>query len=237
MVSLARTRSIFRTALAAGIVAAVAVLIATFLPATDASAHGTAITPMSRHYSCWKRWGSDFQNPTMATRDPMCWQAWQADPNAMWNWNGLYREGVAGNHQAALPDNQLCSGGRTSSGRYNSLDNPGAWTTTTISNNFTFKNHDAARHGSDYYRIYVTRQGYNATTDALDWGDLELVANTRRYMPGEGTTETEPQLNGVTVSFPVSAPGRSGRHIVFMIWQASHLDQSFYSCSDVIFTG
>ncbi len=29
----------------------------------------------------------------MVTEDPMCYQAWQADPNAMWNWNGLYREG------------------------------------------------------------------------------------------------------------------------------------------------
>ena len=34
----------------------------------------------------------------------MCWQAWQADTQAMWNWNSLYREGVAGNHQGAIPD-------------------------------------------------------------------------------------------------------------------------------------
>ena len=48
----------------------------------------------------------------------MCWQAWQANPNAMWNWNGLFREGVAGNHQAAIPDGQLCSAGHTQGGRY-----------------------------------------------------------------------------------------------------------------------
>lgn len=237
MDSLARLRSIPQSALRLVLLATATMLVLTVLPATEASAHGTSISPMSRHYSCWKRWGNDFQNPAMATQDPMCWQAWQADTNAMWNWNGLYREGVAGNHQAALPDNQLCSGGHTSGGRYNALDNPGAWTMTNLSNNFTFQTHDAARHGADYYKIYVTRQGYNALTDALDWGDLELVTTTRRYLPGEGTTSTEPGLNGVTVSFPVSAPGRTGRHIVFMIWQASHLDQSFYACADVNFTG
>lgn len=43
----------------------------------------------------------------------MCWQAWQHDTNAMWNWNGLYREQVGGNHQGVIPDGQFCSGGRT----------------------------------------------------------------------------------------------------------------------------
>src|SRR5688572_14409434 len=64
--------------------------------ASPASAHGSTINPASRNYGCWQRWGNDFQNPRMATEDPMCWQAWQADSTAMWNWNSLYREGVAG---------------------------------------------------------------------------------------------------------------------------------------------
>jgi chitin-binding protein len=32
-------------------------------------------------------------------------------------------------------------------------------------------------------------------------------------------------------------PGRSGRAIVYTIWQASHSDQSYYFCSDVSFGG
>jgi predicted carbohydrate-binding protein with CBM5 and CBM33 domain len=68
----------------------------------------------------------------MATKDPMCWRAWQANPNAMWNWNGLYRENLKGNHQGNIPDGQLCSGGHAESGRYNSLDAvaPGRWRTS-----------------------------------------------------------------------------------------------------------
>ena len=96
-------------------VGALALLATAFV--APASAHGSTIDPMSRNYGCWKRWGSDFQNPAMQTQDPMCWQAWQADATAMWNWNGLYREGVAGQHETAIPDGQLCSGGRTESGQ------------------------------------------------------------------------------------------------------------------------
>jgi hypothetical protein len=61
--------------------------------------------------------GTNHQPPDMAAVDPMCWQAWQVAANAMSNWNGFYREGVAGNHQVATPEGQLCSAGRTQGSR------------------------------------------------------------------------------------------------------------------------
>ena len=158
--------------LISGLVAAIiAALTITLLPASPASAHGNVTGPASRNYGCWQRWGSDFQNPRMATEDPMCWQAWQADSNAMWNWNGLYREGVAGNHQGAIPDGQLCSGGRTGDGRYNSLDAVGDWKATTVGNSFNVRLFDGALHGADYIRVYVTRAGYNPLTQPLKFSD------------------------------------------------------------------
>ncbi|MEO3751970.1 lytic polysaccharide monooxygenase auxiliary activity family 9 protein [Streptomyces sp. B6B3] len=202
---------------------AAAVLLVTPWSTPSASAHGSTADPLSRNYGCWQRWGSDFQNPTMQQQDPMCWQAWQHDTNAMWNWNGLYREGTGGNFPAFIPDNQLCSAGHTGDGRYNSMDNPGAWKTSDIGNNFTVDILDQAYHGADYLQVYVTKQGYNAQTDALDWGDLERVANTGRYAPA----------NHYTVN--VSAPGRSGHHVVYTIWKASHADQIYFFCSDVTF--
>ncbi|WP_173134269.1 lytic polysaccharide monooxygenase auxiliary activity family 9 protein [Kibdelosporangium persicum] len=190
-----------------------------------ASAHGSTTDPPSRNYGCWARWGSDFQNPEMATKDPMCWQAWQHDTNAMWNWNGLYRENVGGNHQGTIPNGQLCSGGRTGDGRYNSLDAVGAWQMANKSNRFTLTVTDQARHGADYLYVYVTRQGFNPLTQPLGWNNLELVAQTGKLAPA-GTY----QVN-------VNAGSRSGRHVVYTIWQASHMDQSYYFCSDVNFTG
>ncbi|MEV6815052.1 lytic polysaccharide monooxygenase [Micromonospora sp. NPDC051296] len=214
-------------------VAATATLLLTTALANPASAHGSVINPASRNYGCWERWGGDFQNPRMATEDPMCWQAWQANPNAMWNWNGLYREGVAGNHQGAIPNGQLCSGGRTEGGRYNALDTVGAWRTTSISNNFRVKFFDQASHGADYIRVYVTRQGYDALTQPLAWSNLELVGQIGNTPASQWQRES----GGVSIEIPANAPGRTGRHIVYTIWQASHMDQSYYICSDVQFGG
>jgi len=223
----------------ATVVFAALILLTTALVSTPgaASAHGSAIGPESRNYGCWKRWGNDFQNPSMATQDPMCWQAWQADSTAMWNWNSLYRENVAGDHQGHVPDGQLCSAGQTGGTRYAALDNPGNWRATTLGTSFTWRMHDQALHGADYIRIYVTRQGYNPLTTRLRWSDLELRHDTGRILPGVGTRESDPVLNGVTISANVTAPGRSGRHIVYAIWKASHADQNYYFCSDVNFGG
>ncbi|MGY0058447.1 lytic polysaccharide monooxygenase auxiliary activity family 9 protein [Streptomyces sp. LZ34] len=189
-----------------------------------ASAHGSVIDPASRNYGCWLRWANDFQNPEMAQKDPMCWQAWQDNPNAMWNWNGLYRNGSAGNFPAVVPDGQLCSGGHTEGNRYNSLDTVGAWQTTNISNNFTVKLYDQASHGADYFLVYVTRQGYDPTTQPLKWSDLQQVAKTGKYGPSQN------------YSIDVKTSGYTGRHVVYTIWQASHMDQTYFLCSDVNFT-
>jgi chitin-binding protein len=169
----------------------------------------------------------------MATEDPMCYQAWQADPNAMWNWNGLYREQVAGNHQGVIPDGQLCSAGHTQSGRYNAMDTVGDWKATTVGNNFTVQVFDQALHGADYLWVYVTNPGFNPVTTALKWSDLTRVAVVGNTPAAQWT----PVTGGVQLNIPVSLTGRTGRAMVYTIWQASHLDQSYYWCSDIDFGG
>lgn len=206
------------------LLAATVTLLAMPLSGT-ASAHGSIVDPASRNYGCWLRWGSDFQNPAMQQQDPMCWQAWQDNTNAMWNWNGLYRDNVGGNHQAAVPNGQLCSAGRTQDGRYRSMDTPGAWTTTNVGSSFSMRLYDQARHGADYIRVYITRQGYDATTTPLGWNHLELVRETPRYAPAENYLITS-----------LTKGSRTGRHVIYTIWKASHMDQTYYFCSDVNFS-
>ncbi|MGW6008276.1 lytic polysaccharide monooxygenase auxiliary activity family 9 protein [Streptomyces sp. NPDC055210] len=200
-----------------------AVLLCLIPWSAPAHAHGSVVDPASRNYGCWLRWGSDFQNPAMAQEDPMCWQAWQDNPNAMWNWNGLYRNGSAGDFEAVVPDGQLCSAGHTESGRYNSLDAVGAWKTTDLGANFTVKLYDQANHGADYILVYVTRQGFDPATQPLTWDDMQLVVRTGKYAPGQN------------YAIDVNTSGLSGRHVVYTIWQASHMDQTFFMCSDVNF--
>lgn len=200
---------------------------------SSASAHGSVAGPVSRNYGCWQRWGSNWQATEMATQDPMCYQAWQADPNAMWNWNGLYREGVAGNHQGAIADGQLCSAGRTGDGRYNSMDTVGDWKASSVGQSFNVRLFDQAGHGADYVRVYVSRQGYDPLTQPLKWSDLQLAAQIGNTPVGQWT----PVTGGQEVSLPVSLSGRTGRAVVYTIWQASHADQSYYICSDIAFGG
>jgi chitin-binding protein len=151
----------------------------------------------------------------------------------MWNWNGLFREGVAGNHQAAIPDGQLCSAGHTQSGRYNALDAVGDWTATSVGNSFNVRLFDGASHGADYIRVYVTKPGFNPVTTALKWSDLELVSQIGNTPAAQWTAVN----GGVQIEVPVALSGRTGRAMVYTIWQASHLDQSYYFCSDVSFGG
>ena len=215
-----RTVRIAVATVATGLLASAGAMIM----AESASAHGAVSDPVTRAYDCNQRWQSP-SSPGMQAQDPMCYQAYQADPNALYNWNGLFREGVAGRHQAAIPDGTLCSGGLTAGGRYAAMDVPGRWNATNKPNNFTLRLNDPSAHGADYLQIYITRQGFDPLTQRLTWGDLELVTETGRQAPSN------------TYTAQVNAGSRTGRHIVYTIWQASHLDQSYYACSDVIFGG
>jgi len=201
------------------------VLLLTLLAGTlawpgAAQAHGTIVDPASRAYHCWQAWGSNHTSPAMAQEDPMCWQAFQANPDTMWNWMSALRDGLGGNFQGATPDGQLCSNALA---RNDSLNQPGAWKTTTIGSNFSVHLHDQASHGADFLRVYVSKNGFDPTTQRLGWGNLDLITQTGRYAPA------------TDITFDVSTSGYTGRHIVFVIWQASHLDQAYMWCSDVNF--
>lgn len=214
-------------------VAAIAVVLLTTALANVASAHGNVVDPASRNYGCLDRWRNNHMAPEMQTQDPMCYRAWQANPNAMWNWNGLFRENVGGNHQAAVPDGQLCSAGHTEGGRYNFLDTPGPWIATPVNNSFRIRLFDQASHGADYIRVYVTRQGFDPVTQPLRWANLELVGQ----IGDTPASQWQQATGGVEITVPANAAGRTGRHMVYTIWQASHLDQPYYLCSDVRFPG
>ena len=205
-----------------GIIALVIGMLATmFVWTPTASAHGTIVGPATRAYQCWQSWGSQHTNPAMQQQDPMCYQAFQSNADTMWNWMSALRDGLGGNFQGATPDGQLCSNGLA---RNNSLNTPGAWKTTAVSNNFTMRLYDQASHGADFFRVYISKNGFNPATQRLGWGNLDFIMQTGRYAPAQD------------ISFNVQTNGSyRGHHIVFTIWQASHLDQAYMWCSDVNF--
>ncbi|HWG99224.1 MAG TPA: lytic polysaccharide monooxygenase, partial [Pilimelia sp.] len=78
---------------------------------------------------------------------------------------------------------------------------------------------------------YMTRPGYDPT-QPLKWSDLDATPFHR--------TENSPAVtNGYYLFNNVRLPQRSGRHLIYSIWQRRLPDsaEAFYSCSDVTFGG
>ncbi|GAA2120655.1 lytic polysaccharide monooxygenase [Streptomyces synnematoformans] len=214
-----RPRSAFRR-LAEALALLIAVTASALLWTSPAQAHGTVVDPATRAYHCWEEWGDDHLNPAMEQEDPMCWQAWRANPNTMWNWMSMLQDGLGGQFEARIPNGKLCSNNHPN---FESLNNPGPWKTTDVGDNFSIHLYDQASHGADFFRVYVSKQGFDPKTQSLGWGDLDFITETGSYPPANDIT------------FPVQTSGYSGHHIVFTIWQASHLDQAYLMCSDVNF--
>ncbi|GAA2693408.1 MULTISPECIES: lytic polysaccharide monooxygenase [Actinosynnema] len=205
-----------------GVIAVVvSVLACVFVATPSASAHGTIVGPATRAYQCWQDWGTQHTNPAMQQQDPTCYQAYQANADTMWNWMSALRDGLKGNFQAATPDGQLCSNALA---RNNSLNTPGKWRTTNVGSSFSMHLYDQASHGADYFKVYVSKNGFDPATQRLGWGNLDFVTQTGKYAPAKDITFNV-QTNG----------SYRGHHVVFTIWQASHLDQAYMWCSDVNF--
>ena len=216
-VALHATRRSRRVVVLMGLVA----LIVTLLPGV-AGAHGSVSEPASRVYHCFH--DTDRFDPDLASTDPMCAQAWEAEPQALYDWPALLTTEGDTPYEDFIPDGEVCSAGLD---KYAAFDEPGDWVATEVDNDFTVTFTSTAPHETEFYRIYVTQQGFDPTTDELTWGDLELVHET-------GQLPAAPED-----VFEVSAPGRSGHHIVYLQWRRlpGHSPETFYSCSDVIFPG
>jgi chitin binding protein len=78
----------------------------------EAEAHGSVSRPASRTYSC------RFEQPD----NQMCAAAWSADSQALYDWMEVNIGDVDGQHQARIPDGELCGAGRD---KYAAFDQPG----------------------------------------------------------------------------------------------------------------
>ena len=130
--------------------------------AAPTAAHGAVSDPPARVYGCWERGASNHTNPAMQTQDPQCCDAWQANPQAMWNWNGIFKEGANGNHEQSVPDGRPCS---ADNDLYAAADDPGPWRTTPEPYDFRLTLHDPSNHGAGYLKVSgaTITQAWNGT--------------------------------------------------------------------------
>ncbi|HEY6740382.1 MAG TPA: lytic polysaccharide monooxygenase auxiliary activity family 9 protein, partial [Actinopolymorphaceae bacterium] len=100
------------------------------------------------------------------------------------------------------------------------------WPATPISpGSLTLTYHATAPHAHSNFEFYITREGWDPS-QPLRWSDLEHLQTFTDQNPETFTTWT------------IDIPQRTGRHVVYSIWQrVVGSDEAFYTCSDVDFGG
>lgn len=185
--------------------------------AVPAAAHGSMTDPVSRVAACY---AEGPESPKSAA----CKAAVAASgAQAFYDWNAVNIANAAGQSKSLIPDGQLCSAGNA---KYKGLDLPRAdWPAGSMTSGaHTFRYKGTAPHKGSF-ELYVTKDGYDPTKP-LKWSDLESKPFVKVTDPG--------MQNGDYV-FSGTVPKKSGRHLVYSVWQRSDSPEAFYSCSDVVF--
>ncbi|MFD5183000.1 lytic polysaccharide monooxygenase [Streptomyces sp. NPDC058372] len=194
-------------------------LALTALGTSPAAAHGTMTDPVSRISACYA------EGPESPSSDACKAAVAAGGSQAFYDWNEVNLPDVAGRHREVVPDGKLCSAGRE---KYQGLDLPRAdWPSSPLSaGKHTFHYRATAPHAGTI-ELYLTKEGYDPTKP-LAWSDLEEKPFA---------TAEQPQATGGEYVFEGTVPERSGRHLVYSVWQRSDSPEAFYTCSDVVFGG
>ncbi|MFF4379624.1 lytic polysaccharide monooxygenase [Kitasatospora sp. NPDC001547] len=209
--------SIKRSALSVGVIGAAVVAVAGATAGT-ASAHGTMTNPVSRIAACF---AEGPEHPvSQICKDLVAASGTQP----LYDWNEVNIGSAAGNHQALIPDGKLCSANRD---KYAALDWPRTdWPATAVkAGAFTFQFRATAPHVGTQ-TVYITKAGYDPTKP-LKWSDLDPT-------PVAKVQVDRNTVNG-SYSYSGTLPQRTGRQVLYTVWQRSDSPEAFYACSDVDF--
>jgi predicted carbohydrate-binding protein with CBM5 and CBM33 domain len=198
--------------------AAVTPLLLTAWAAGPAHAHGAPTDPVSRVYACSPDGGA-------AAGSAACRAAVAANGGPFTAWDNLRVANVNGRDRQTVPDGQLCSGGLSA---YRGLDLARAdWpaTRTAPGTTLTMRYVSTIPH-TGTFRLYLTKSGYDPTKP-LTWSDL----------PERPLAQvTDPALTDGAYRITAKLPSdRTGRHVLYTVWQNSSTPDTYYSCSDVVF--
>ncbi|MFJ3902773.1 lytic polysaccharide monooxygenase [Streptomyces sp. NPDC090025] len=185
--------------------------------AGPAFAHGSMTDPVSRVAGCY---AEGPESPDSAA----CKAAVAASgTQAFYDWNAVNIANAAGQHRRLIPDGKLCSAGND---KYRGLDLARAdWPASKLNSGaHTFRYKGTAPHKGTW-ELYVTKDGYDPSKP-LKWSDLEA----KPFL-----TVTNPSMQNGDYVFGGTIPKKSGRHLIYSIWQRSDSPEAFYTCSDVVF--
>lgn len=175
--------------------------------------------------------------------------AWN-DSYYTWNQNSRNFPGYAApgfRYADLVPDGKIASAGSNdgSNGSLNfsGLNTPSAgWAAKPAAAGVAFGQRfiATAPHEPSHFDVWMTRQGFDVTTQPLAWGQLEYLGRWSAADPARPVaigTMTNPISGGPATSYDWSAfvPGdRSGRHALLTVWQRQDsAGESFWAVQDV----
>jgi chitin-binding protein len=206
-----------RTATAAAVAVAAPLLLMTWAVG-PAQAHGAPTNPVSRVVACSPEGGGN-------TATAACKAAIAANGAPFTAWDNLRVAGVAGRDRQLIPDGQLCSGGLPA---YKGLNLARAdWPSTRMTPGATFTlSYSSTIPHTGTFKLYLSKPGYDPTKP-LKWSDLP----TKPF-----ATATDPALVNGAYRIKATLPSdRTGRQMLYTIWQNTSTTDTYYSCSDVVF--
>ncbi|MFC8126645.1 lytic polysaccharide monooxygenase [Streptomyces sp. NPDC057302] len=206
-----------RRKVAAIAAAGIAPLALTALSAAPAAAHGSMTDPVSRVSACFQ------EGPESPTSAACKAAVASSGAQAFYDWNGVNIANAAGKSKEIIPDGKLCSAGND---KYKGLDLPRAdWPSSKMSGgNHTFHYKGTAPHKGSF-ELYITKDSYDPTKP-LKWSDLE----SKPFVD-----VADPKMENGDYVFDGKVPAKSGRHLIYSVWQRSDSPEAFYTCSDVVF--
>lgn len=187
-------------------------------PAAPAQAHGTPVSPLSRTAAC----AGEEADSTAA----VCRAARAANGAEFGSFDNLRLAGVNGKDRELIPDGQLCSAGLPAFKGLNLARADWPATRLTAGGTFDMRYRTTIPHPGSF-RLYLTRAGYDPV-QPLRWRDLDEEPML---------TVADPPLRAGTYRMSGKLPAdRTGRHLLYTVWQTTDSTDTYYSCSDVVLT-
>ncbi len=189
------------------------------LSAITSFGHGSMADPISRSYEVF------LENPQTPDTDAARAAIAVAGTQAFYDWHEVNLRAPEHNYQAMIPDGKLPGVGRDKYAGLN-LARTDWPATPVVAGPRLCRFYAATPHEPSYFKAYLTREGYDPL-QPLRWSDLVEI-------PGGETAA----LDGMNYFMTLTLPARTGRHILYVIWQRiDPAGEVFFSTSDLDFGG
>lgn len=203
----------------------------------DVSAHGTVVD--SRVYRVRK--AGEQANLMGAWTSAM--YDWAADSNTFADYAD-----PGFSYALHVPDGTIASAGKNNGANgtldFSKLNTPGAWPTSpaTAGTNLAQKWTAPAPHNPSYFDVWITRPGFDVTTQSMGWNDLQKLG---RWESGTSLNVTttpnggpSPADSSLLTSYDWTVPipaDRAGRVALVVVWQRRDpVGEAFFSVQDIM---